>query len=269
MNDISKKRRIAILFGGRSAEHDVSVLSAANVMKALTPTKYDAVPVFITPEGHWLLSDFEDGVLTKPTSCPRLCFLPGGHGHASAFPAQGCAYELPKFDTLSPVLHGRHGEDGAVQGLTEVARVPLAGCGILGSANSLDKEIAKRLFNEVGVPTARSITIRHGNAPTFRELERTLGLPVFIKPVRQGYSVGITKVSTESDYEMALSEGFRHDDKLLAEEFILGREGETMLPYSRGSKSRDIEGLVEEMALGSWGFGATPTIPQCQTSCRL
>ena len=224
MADSSNRLRIGIVFGGRSAEHDVSVLSATNVMNALDPARYDPVPIFVTREGRWLLSAFGEGGLARPSSGADLCLIPGGHGRAIALPEEDAPYELPKIDIVFPVLHGLHGEDGAVQGLAEVACVPLAGCGIPGSANALDKDIAKRLFNEAGIPSARSITIYPGAAPAFDELERALGLPVFIKPARQGSSVGVSKVSTEADYEAALSEGFRHDSKLLAEEFVRGRE---------------------------------------------
>lgn len=226
MTDTSIRLRIAVLFGGRSSEHEISVLSATNVMRALDPKKYDAVPVFITREGQWLLSSFEGGALATPAAGTELCLVPGGHGRVLALPAGGEPYELPKLDILFPVLHGLHGEDGSVQGLAEVARVPLAGCGVLGSAVALDKDIAKRLLNEAGLPTARSVTIHHGAAPAFAELESRLGLPLFIKPARQGSSVGVSKVSTEQDYAAALAEGFRHDGKLLAEEFIKGREVE-------------------------------------------
>ena len=224
MVDTSNRLRIGVLFGGRSAEHDVSVLSATNVMRALDPTKYDPLPVFVTREGQWLLSSFEDRTLANPSSGTQVCLIPGGRGRMMAIPADGAPHELPKIDILFPVLHGLHGEDGAVQGAAEVARVPLAGCGILGSATALDKEIAKRLLNEAGLPTARSVTIHHGAAPTFAELRSALGLPLFIKPARQGSSVGVSKVSTERDYAAALTEGFRHDRKLLAEEFVRGRE---------------------------------------------
>ncbi|AZO65013.1 MULTISPECIES: D-alanine--D-alanine ligase family protein [unclassified Mesorhizobium] len=224
MADTSKRLRIAVLFGGRSAEHDVSVLSATNVMRALEPAKYDAVPVFVTREGQWLLSSFEDGTLAKPSTGTEVCLVPGGQGRVLAIPTNGTPHELPAIDILFPALHGLHGEDGSVQGLAEVARVPLAGCGILGSAAALDKDIAKRLLNEAGLPTARSVTIHHGAAPAFAELESVLGLPLFIKPARQGSSVGVSKVSAEKDYEAALTEGFGHDRKLLAEEFIRGRE---------------------------------------------
>jgi D-alanine-D-alanine ligase len=122
------------------------------------------------------------------------------------------------------VLHGLHGEDGAVQGLAEVARVPLAGCGILGSATALDKDIAKRLLKAAGVPVARSVTIDEGAAPSLTELEDQLGLPLFIKPARQGSSVGVAKVNASQEFDRALAEAFRHDRKLLAEEFVRGRE---------------------------------------------
>ena len=220
----ASRLRVGVLFGGRSAEHAVSVLSATNVMRALSPEKYDAVPIFVTREGLWILSRLEDGTLAQPSHGTELCFVPGGHGRVIALPPDGAPYALPGIDILFPVLHGLHGEDGAVQGLAEVAQVPLAGCGIPGSANALDKDIAKRLFNEAGIPAARSFTIHPHAVPTFEELEHALGLPVFIKPARQGSSVGVSKVSTSADYEGALSEGFRHDTKLLAEQFIQGRE---------------------------------------------
>jgi len=222
----SSRLRIAVLFGGRSAEHDVSVMSATNVVRALDPERYDAVPVFITRDGRWLLSAFEGGALAKPASGTEVCLVPGGRGRMTAIPTDGAPYELPAIGVLFPVLHGLQGEDGSVQGLAEVARVPLAGCGILGSAVALDKDISKRLLNEAGLPTARAVTILPGAPPAFAELERALGLPIFIKPARQGSSVGVSKVSTEADYAGALAEGFRHDRKLLAEEFIRGREVE-------------------------------------------
>ncbi len=220
----SEKLRIAVLFGGRSAEHDVSVLSATNVMSALDPARYDAVPVFVTRDGIWLLSAFGDAGLATPESGTQLALVPGGRGRLVALPDDGAAYDLPKIDILFPVLHGLHGEDGAVQGLAEVARVPLAGCGLLGSANGLDKAIAKRLLGEAGLDTARSVTIEAASVPAFDDLVRQLGSPIFVKPARQGSSVGVSKVATAAEFEAALAEGFRHDSKLLAEEFIRGRE---------------------------------------------
>ena len=220
----STRLRIAVLFGGRSAEHDVSVLSATNVMNALEPAKYDAVPVFVTRAGQWLLSRFEGGTLAKPENGTELCLVPGGRGRMIAIEAGGRMVDAGTIDILFPVLHGPYGEDGSVQGLAEVARVPLAGCGILGSAAALDKDIAKRLLRAAGLPVARSVTISEDSAPDLAALESELGLPLFIKPARQGSSIGVRKVSGSQEFMPALSEGFRHDRTLLAEEFIQGRE---------------------------------------------
>ena len=187
--------KIAVLFGGRSAEHEVSVLSATNVMAALAPDKYDPVPIFVTREGQWLLSHFENGVLAMPEAGQELSLVPGGRGRMILIGAEGLVAGTDKIDALFPVLHGLHGEDGSVQGLAAVARVPLVGCGILGSATALDKIIAKQLLGAAGLPVARSLTIRAGEAPEFARLEDELGLPIFIKPARQGSSVGVIKVS--------------------------------------------------------------------------
>jgi D-alanine-D-alanine ligase len=230
-----KLLRVAVLFGGRSAEHDVSILSATNVVGAMAPTKYDVVPIYVTREGQWLLSTIENGALARPVTGTELSLIPGGSGRILAIPRDGAPRELEKIDILFPVLHGIHGEDGAVQGLAEVARIPLVGCSILGSAVALDKDIAKRLLKQAGVPVARSITMRSDGAPAFKDLETTLGLPLFIKPARQGSSVGVSKVASEAEYRAALDEGFKHDNKLLAEEFIKGREVEcSVLEQSNG-----------------------------------
>lgn len=224
MTAIKNRIRIVLLFGGRSPEHDVSVLSATNVIRALDSARYEVLPVFITREGLWLLSNFDDGTLAKPSHGTELCLITGGLGRIMAIPENAAAYELPKIDALFPVLHGLHGEDGAVQGLAEVARVPLIGCGLLGSAAALDKDFAKRLLNEASLPTAKSVTIHQGAAPAFEELSAVLGLPFFIKPARQGSSIGVGKVATSQDYQAAINDGFSHDNKLLAETFIRGRE---------------------------------------------
>lgn len=224
MNDRTGRPRIGVLFGGRSAEHDVSVLSATNVLRALDPARYEAVPIFVARDGRWLESALVDGAPARPQDGTQLALVPGGKGRMVAIPEGGAPRETAAIDLLFPVLHGLHGEDGSVQGLAEVARVPLVGCGILGSAVALDKDVAKRLLREAGIATARGLTIRRDAIPAFADLAAALGLPVFVKPARQGSSVGVSKVAREDDYRAALEEGFRHDDKLLAEEFVSGRE---------------------------------------------
>ena len=224
MNTENRKLRIAILFGGRSPEHDVSVMSATNVMAALDPEKYDPLPVFVTRDGRWIQSTFADGALARPEEGFEIALIPVGKGRAVALGPDGAVEALDPIDILFPVLHGLHGEDGAVQGLASVADVPLAGCGIAGSANALDKDLAKRLLREAGIAVANGTTMRAGEAPDFVLLERALGLPFFVKPARQGSSVGVSKVTDAEAYARALDEGFAHDDKLLAEAFIKGRE---------------------------------------------
>ncbi len=188
---------IAVLFGGRSAEHDVSVLSATNVFAALDPALYNVVAIYVTRDGRWLASQVENGTPAQPEIGPELCLLPGGKGWIIEIsPDTTTLKELPPIDILFLVLHGLSGEDGSVQGMVDVAGVPLAGCGILGSATALDKIIAKRLFDVAGLPTAHSLTAHKGAVPTFAEVRETLGLSVFVKPARQGSSVGVSKAET-------------------------------------------------------------------------
>lgn len=220
----SARLRVAVLYGGRSAEHDVSLMSAANVMQALDPARYELVPIFVTRQGQWLLGGIDDRTPARPAGGAEVCLTPGGGGRMIAVDADGTTRAVPSIDILFPVLHGLYGEDGSVQGLAAVADVALVGCGIAGSANALDKDLAKRLLTAAGLPVARWVTIRQGQAPAFAELEAALGLPVFLKPARQGSSVGVGKVSREEDYAAALTEGFRHDRTLLAEAFVRGRE---------------------------------------------
>lgn len=224
MTTDSNRIRLLVLFGGRSAEHDVSVMSATNVMAALDPVKYDAVPVFITRDGRWLQSSFTDGALARPEAAAELILIPGGNGRLVALAADGTVSQLPPVDALFPVLHGNPGEDGSVQGHAKVAGVALVGCGIAGSANALDKDLTKRLLKHAGIPVARSVTIYQASPPAFDTLTDELGTPIFIKPAHEGSSVGVSKVTSAADYATALSAGFAHDSKLLAEEFIKARE---------------------------------------------
>jgi D-alanine-D-alanine ligase len=249
------KLRVAVLLGGRSAEHNVSILSATNVLKALDPAKYDVVPILITRGGKWLALDLADGTLPNPIpeDGSEICLVPGGRGRLLLIPKDGPAHELPAIDILFPVLHGLHGEDGSIQGLAEVAMVPFVGCGILGSATAIDKDVAKRLLKEAGLPVARSLTLRHGEAPSFEDVAKQLGLPVFVKPARQGSSVGVSKAQTAEQFRTALAEGFRHDEKVLVEEFIQGREIEcSILEQADGALIASVPGEI--IPAESYGF---------------
>ena len=224
MAEDGRKPRIAVLFGGRSAEHEVSLMSATNVVANIDAATYEVLPVFVARDGRWLASRAEGGRLTTPDSGTELCLVAGGRGRMLALEADGTARETARIDLLFPVLHGLPGEDGSVQGLAEVAGVPLVGCGLTGSVTAIDKDITKRLLREAGIATARSAVIRAAEVPDFTDLRDRLGLPIFIKPARQGSSIGVSKVAGENDYAEALTAGFRHDRKLLAEEFVDGRE---------------------------------------------
>ncbi|MBO9133469.1 D-alanine--D-alanine ligase [Rhizobium sp. B230/85] len=223
---MSSKPRIAVLFGGLSSEHEVSLMSAANVVGAMDRTRYEIVPIAVTRSGEWLMIDW-DGA-TMPSAVPAtgtgVCLLPGGRGRMMAMPPAGAAYELPPVSVVFPVLHGLFGEDGSVQGHCEVADVAYVGCGILGSVAALDKDIAKRLLADAGLAVAPSVTLRRGEPASFETISTTLGLPVFVKPARQGSSVGVGRARTSDEFTGVLSDAFRHDDKVLVETFVDGRE---------------------------------------------
>ncbi|QCI69542.1 D-alanine--D-alanine ligase family protein [Phreatobacter stygius] len=223
---MTTKLRIAVLFGGRSAEHDVSILSAGNVVKAIDPAAYEVVPIAITRNGRWLLADLQNGEL--PAAVPErgieVSLVPGGKGRLVALPPDQPPRELPPVDVLFPVLHGLFGEDGSVQGYAEIADIPFVGCGVLGSACAMDKDIAKGLLRAAGLNVARSVTLRPADSASFADISGALGVPVFIKPARQGSSVGVSKAATAEAFEIALRNAFQHDDKVLVEEFVQGRE---------------------------------------------
>ncbi|MFS8112075.1 D-alanine--D-alanine ligase [Rhizobium jaguaris] len=219
------KLRVAVLFGGQSSEHEVSIMSARNVIKAIDSGKYEIVPILIDRRGRWLLVEEKGGVLPEPIAYEgtEVCLAPGGKGRLMALEGSD-ARELPEIDVLFPVLHGLNGEDGSIQGLAQIVGVPLVGCGILGSANAIDKDMAKRLLREAGLPVARSVTLQRGDIKSFDEIVSALGSPVFVKPTRQGSSVGVSKVHDAGQFESALAEAFRHDRKVLVEEFVRARE---------------------------------------------
>ncbi|QND63641.1 D-alanine--D-alanine ligase [Mesorhizobium loti] len=250
------KTRVAILYGGRSAEHDVSRLSAANVLKAIDRTRYDIAPIAISKSGRWLLqqSAAGDGA-GAPASEDRMevALLPGGKGRLVAVSRDGTQPDLPPVDVVFPVLHGPFGEDGSVQGYAEVADVAYVGCGILASAAAMDKEIAKRLMREAGLAVARSLTLRRGEPVSFEDVAAKLGLPVFVKPARQGSSFGVSKATDSAGFAAAIEAAFRHDSKVLVEEFVEGREIEfSVLERADGTLTVSLPGEI--IPAGKHGF---------------
>jgi D-alanine-D-alanine ligase len=225
---MAERLRVALLFGGRSAEHDVSVMSARNVFRALDPAHYETVPIGITRAGAWVLCSLEGGAFPAavPESGPRVALIPGGAGRLAILPEMGAqAPDLTRaVDVVFPVLHGPFGEDGTVQGAAEIAGVPYVGSGVLGSAAAMDKDVAKRLMRDGGLPIARFLSFAQGDAPSFEGVVAELGHPVFVKPARLGSSVGISKAGTGQEFAEAIAEAFRHDRKILVEEYVRGRE---------------------------------------------
>jgi D-alanine-D-alanine ligase len=187
------KLKIGVLFGGKSAEHEVSVNSARNVIKALDKTKYQITPIKINKDGKF---DFSN---------------------------------IKNFDVIFPVMHGPFGEDGSMQGLLKLAGVPFVGPSVLGSAVSMDKDVTKRLLRDAGIPIGKFITLKLGEKINFNKVKKELGLPLFIKPANMGSSVGVSKVRNDKEFKKAISEAFKYDTKVIIEEFIDGREIECAL----------------------------------------
>lgn len=225
---MTSRLRVGVLFGGQSSEHDVSILSARNVVKAIDPNTYEVVPILIDRTGQWLLIETVQGTLPAAIaySGTKVCLVPGGRGRLLAFDAPAQAAHPPAIDILFPVLHGLHGEDGSMQGLAQACNIPLVGCGILGSANAIDKDMTKRLLREAGLPVARSVTLKPDQRPDYEDITAALGQTVFVKPARQGSSVGVSKVRSAEELRDALDEGFKFDTKVLIEEFVEAREVE-------------------------------------------
>ena len=199
---MTERLRVAVLGGGRSSEHDVSLRSAASVAAALDPAQYVVLPITINHDGHWL--DPSGNVLS---------LTPGEGGPL------GC-------DVVFPVLHGPFGEDGSVQGLCEMLGVAYVGSGVLGSALTMDKERCKVALRGVGVDVAREVVVRvhDPRAAAYQRVKDELGFPVFVKPARLGSSIGISRVETDDQLAEALDLALAHDDKVLVEELVTGRE---------------------------------------------
>ncbi|WP_322415101.1 D-alanine--D-alanine ligase family protein [Mesorhizobium huakuii] len=253
---MTEKIRVAILYGGRSAEHDVSRLSAANVLKAIDRTRYEVVPIAISRDGRWLLQPSSeagaDGAGAPVSEYGvEVALLPGGKGRLVALTKNG---EQPDpVDVVFPVLHGPFGEDGSVQGYAEVADVAYVGCGILASAAAMDKDVAKRLLREAGLAVARSVTVLRGDVGSFQEIAGALGMPFFAKPARQGSSFGVSKVHDRDGFEQALETALRYDSKALIEEFVDGREIEcSVLERADGSLTVSLPGEI--IPAGKHGF---------------
>ncbi|MDR1099423.1 MAG: D-alanine--D-alanine ligase [Treponema sp.] len=225
-----KKINVGILFGGKSAEHEVSLQSAKNVFDAIDRSKYNPVLIGIDKSGRWLLNEGA-GFLLNADDPKRIRLNPSSDTVALAPQSGGRIANLTDLareksvDLIFPILHGPFGEDGTVQGLLKLADIPFVGPGVLGSAAGMDKDVMKRLLRDAGIPIGRFLTLRsHEELPPFKKTVKALGLPLFVKPANMGSSVGISKVHNEAEYGRAVRKAFAYDSKIILEEFIRGRE---------------------------------------------
>ncbi len=237
---MTEKLRVGLLFGGRSGEHEVSLTSAASVLKALDPAKYDVVPVGITHEGRWLVGSaaekllpgvLENGVPVMPSADPTApSLIPLNSGPSSAIaPAPEPERRGFKLDVVFPVLHGTFGEDGTIQGLLELADLPYVGAGVLGSAAGMDKDLMKRLFRDAGLPVVKWLLAlredwERNPAPLRKLVGAKIRYPLFVKPANLGSSVGISKVGNARGLDAALDLAAQYDRKILIEKAVEGRE---------------------------------------------
>ncbi|MCY7302751.1 MAG: D-alanine--D-alanine ligase [Thermoleophilia bacterium] len=201
--------RVAVLAGGRSSEHEISLASARSVIEALDPDRYETRTIEIGRDGVW--------ALPQVAGAPAL-----DEAHASLpIPTAAAPQALGAVDVVLPILHGPFGEDGTVQGLLELADIPYIGAGVTASALCMDKDLFKAVLRDRGIPVASSVTLRTGDA-----VENPFGYPVFVKPARLGSSVGISKATTPQGLDAAVALARHHDDKVLVEEFQPGVEVE-------------------------------------------
>ncbi len=227
---MSPRTRLAVIFGGRSPEHEVSVVSARSVMAAADPERFEVIPFGVTRSGAWLTPDETRPRLDRIAAGDGAGSL-GNEGGDALLSAAAVLEALAGVDVAFPIVHGTYGEDGTLQGFLELAGVPYVGSGVAASAVGMDKELMRAVFEAAGLPQARYLVLRERDlegaaTAAIREAERILGYPCFVKPANGGSSVGVSKVRSREDFADALSEAARHDRKVLVEEAINGREVE-------------------------------------------
>ncbi|MGV8926151.1 MAG: D-alanine--D-alanine ligase [Ewingella sp.] len=226
------KLRVGIIFGGKSAEHEVSLQSAKNIVDAIDKSRFDVTLLGIDKKGEWHINDASNYLINAEN--PSLIALNRSNNQVALIPGQtenqlietGSASALSQLDVIFPIVHGTLGEDGSLQGLLRMANMPFVGSGVLGSAVSMDKDVTKRLLRDAGLNVAPFVSLTRSNRQrhTFETVSQSLGLPLFIKPANQGSSVGVSKVTDEAGYITAVDLAFDFDHKVLVESAIVGRE---------------------------------------------
>lgn len=236
------KKKVSLIFGGRSAEHEVSLVSAKNVFNAINTTLFDTQLVGISKEGTWYL--FKDAEVFKKykslndaeLSSENVVTLLSISGKPYLYSLK--SHDRIAIDCAFPIIHGTMGEDGTLQGLFKVMQLPFVGCDVLSSAVSMDKEYTKRLMTDAGIKNSKYMVLRPQNLTAYAEVVKNLGTPFFIKPANAGSSVGVHKIKTEADYKTKIQDSFLYDHKVLAEEFNDGAEIEcSVLGLNQSAKA--------------------------------
>ncbi|TXG99759.1 MAG: D-alanine--D-alanine ligase [Candidatus Moraniibacteriota bacterium] len=230
---MKQKIRVGILFGGKSVEHEVSLMSAQNVVEALDRNKYEPVLIGIDKKGRWHIQEELITLSTRLTKRVKkvrekdtqsVAFIPAHQGVLQPLNQSKGQKTFPKVDVVFPILHGPMGEDGTVQGLLKLAGIPFVGADVLGSAIGMDKDVMKRLLKEAGLSVAPFLVFRQGEHMNYTSIVRKLGKMLFVKPANAGSSVGVSKVKGLGDFQKAVALAFRYDQKIIIEQAILGRE---------------------------------------------
>src|SRR5580765_8254625 len=230
MTNEKKRLRVGVLFGGRSGEHEVSLASAASVIRGLDPDKYEPVPIGISKEGHWLIGGAAQKLLPDVLKGGQRIVMAADPTDAALIPldrSSGAGGQ--RLDVVFPVMHGTYGEDGTIQGLLDLAGLPFVGAGVLGSAMGMDKDVAKRLLQVASIPVVPWITVHRADwekkpRESQKSLERKFKYPVFVKPATLGSSVGMTKVHSREELAPALNLAAEFAMKILVERAMVARE---------------------------------------------
>ena len=231
MTTENKRLRVGVIFGGRSGEHEVSLVSAASVIKALDPDKYEAVPIGIGKDGRWLVGSPAQKMLPLPEvlRTGQRVTLTADPNVGALVPLDGTPAGGMRVDVVFPVLHGTFGEDGTVQGLLDLAGLPYVGSGVIGSAVGMDKDMQKRLFREAGLPVGDFVAVarsewEQNRARVLRLIHKKFRFPVFVKPATLGSSVGMTKAHNRAELPAALDFAAEFAQKIVVERFVRARE---------------------------------------------
>jgi D-alanine-D-alanine ligase len=250
------KKRLVVIFGGRSSEHEVSCISVQTVAKAVDAAKYDMTLIGITKEGRWLVADSVDSIADGSWYNSSISAVLSPDTSKELIIRSGEKVQTQPVDIVFPVLHGMYGEDGTIQGLFEMADIPYVGCGVLASAASMDKFYTKVIVDNIGINQAKFVPVLEEDFTDIEaamdRVEAGLSYPVFVKPSKAGSSKGVSKAANRAELQEALDEAIKYDNKILVEETIIGRELECgVLGYKKNTKA---SGIGEIRAAGDAAF---------------